>query len=229
MNSFTQTGSTRGCRARTRNPGGKAPVEAGLVALAPLGHAYGKVGEREAVARTVMDKRWQMGLDGLGAEQPPCSQRTLLNFRMRLIPHHAAKVLLERTVALAEQTGGRGTRQRHAALASPPLWGAGRVEDTLHLRGHALRKAVGVAAQALETSAEALVEDAGLVGGTAGSQQHWTWMGGTHGTGAGAALWPGGRGAVETLVGAAAPLGACASPAGRAGHYRTDWPAGHRT
>jgi Transposase DDE domain len=36
------------------------------------------------------------------------------------------------------------------------------VEDTLNLLGHALRKAVGLAAQALGTSAEAVVEDAGL-------------------------------------------------------------------
>ena len=39
--------------------------------------------------------------------------------------------------------------------------GAGRVEDTLHLLGHALRKAVGLAAQELGTSAEAIVADAG--------------------------------------------------------------------
>jgi hypothetical protein len=32
-----------------------------------------------------MDKRWQMVLDCLGAEQPPFSQSTLFNFRMRLI------------------------------------------------------------------------------------------------------------------------------------------------
>jgi hypothetical protein len=37
------------------------------------------------------------------------------------------------------------------------------VEDTLHLLGHALRKAVVLAAQVLSTSAEAVVEDAGLV------------------------------------------------------------------
>jgi hypothetical protein len=36
---------------------------------------------------TVMDKRWQLVLDCLGAEQPPFSQGTLFNFRMRLIAH----------------------------------------------------------------------------------------------------------------------------------------------
>jgi hypothetical protein len=137
-------------------------VEAGLLALATLLQAYCHVGDRDAVELTVMDKRWQMVLDGLGVEQPPCSQSTLFNFRMRLIAHNLDKTLLERTVAVAEQTGDFGTRPLRAVLDSTPLFGAGRVEDTLNLLGHALRKAVGLTAQELGTSAEAVVADAGL-------------------------------------------------------------------
>jgi hypothetical protein len=144
------------------DPGGPAPVEPGMLALATLLQAYCHVGDRDAVELTVMDKRWQMVLDGLGAEQPPFSQGTLYNFRMRLIAHNLDKTLLERTVALAEKTGGFGARQLRAVLDSTPLFGAGRVEDTLNLLGHALRKAVGLVAQELGTSAEAVVEDAGL-------------------------------------------------------------------
>jgi hypothetical protein len=147
-------------------PGGQAPVEAGLLALATLLQAYGHVGDRDAVELTVMDKRWQMVLDCLGAEQPPFSQGTLFNFRMRRIAHNLDKTLLDRTVALAEKTGGFGARQLRAVLDSTPLFGAGRVEDTVNRLGHALRKAVGLAAQALGTSAEVVVADAGwtLVG-----------------------------------------------------------------
>ena len=101
-------------------PGGKAPVEAGLLALATLLQAYCHVGDRDAVELTVMDKRWQMVLDCLGAEPPPFSQSTLWNFRMRLIAHTLDKTLLDRTVALAEQTGGFGARQLRAVLDSPP-------------------------------------------------------------------------------------------------------------
>jgi len=144
-------------------PGGKAPVAAGLLALATLLQAYCHVGDRDAVELTVMDKRWQMVLDCLGAEQPPLSQSTLWNFRMRLMAHNLDKILLERTVTLAEQTGGFGARQLRVALDSTPLFGAGRVEDTLNLLGHALRKAVGLAARALGVSAEAIREEAGLV------------------------------------------------------------------
>ena len=144
-------------------PGGKEPVEAGMLALATLLQAYCHVGDRDAVELTVLDKRWQMVLDCLGAEQPPFSQSTLFNFRMRLIAHTLDKTLRERTVALAERTGGFGARQLRAALDSTPLLGTGRVEDPLNRLGHALRKAVGLAARALGTSAEAILGEAGLV------------------------------------------------------------------
>jgi hypothetical protein len=117
-------------------------VDAGLLALATLLQAYGHVGDRDAVELTVMDKRWPLGLDCLGAEQPPVSQGPLVNFRMRLSAHTLDKALLDRTVALAETTGGFGARQLRAVLDSTPLFGAGRVEDTLPLLGRALRQAV---------------------------------------------------------------------------------------
>src|SRR3989442_1704571 len=144
-------------------PGGKAPVDAGVLALATLLQAYCHVSDQDAVELTVMDKRWQMVLDCLGAEHPPFSRGTLFHFRMRLMAHNLDKTLLDRTVALAEQTGGCGARHLRAALDSTPLFGAGRVEDTFNLLGHALRKAVGLAAKALGTSAETLMADAGLV------------------------------------------------------------------
>jgi Transposase DDE domain/Transposase domain (DUF772) len=130
--------------------------------LATLLQAYCDVSDQDAVALTVLDKRWQMVLDGLGAEPPPFSRGTLCHFRLRLIAHNLDKTLLDRTVAWAEQTGGCGARHLRAALDSPPLFGAGRVEDTCNLLGHALRKAVGLAAKALGTSAEVRMADAGL-------------------------------------------------------------------
>jgi DDE family transposase len=144
------------------DPGGTAPVAAGMLALATLLQAYWHVGDRDAVELSVMDKRWQRVLDCRGAEQPPFRQGTLLNFRLRLLAPNLDKTLLERTVALAEKTGGVGARHLRAALDSTPLCGASRVEETFTLRGHAWRKAVGVAARELGTSAEALVVEAGL-------------------------------------------------------------------
>jgi len=55
--------------------------------------------------------------------------------------------LVERMVAVAQQRGGFGSRALRAALDASPLWGAGRVEDTYNLLGHALRSAVSVLAR----------------------------------------------------------------------------------
>ena len=44
----------------------------------------------------------------------PFSQGTLFNFRMRLITRNLDKTLLDRTVALAEHTGGFCARQLRA-------------------------------------------------------------------------------------------------------------------
>ena len=49
-------------------------------------------------------------------------------------------------MTLAARTKGFGAAALRAALDSSPLWGAGRVEDTINLMGHALRKALGVIA-----------------------------------------------------------------------------------
>ena len=103
-----------------QEPGGQEPVDAGLLALATLLQAYCHVGDRDAVELTVMDKRWQLVLDCLEAEQPPFSQGTLFNFRMRLIAHDLDKTLLDRTVA-------ENRRVRCPATArGPGLHSAGR-------------------------------------------------------------------------------------------------------
>jgi Transposase DDE domain/Transposase domain (DUF772) len=119
------------------SPKGRPPVPPAQLALATILQAYARVSDDEVIEATVMDRRWQLVLDCLGAEDPPFSKGTLVGFRKRLI---------ERTVDLAARTKGFGARALRAALDSSPLWGAGRVEDTFNLMGHALRKALGVIA-----------------------------------------------------------------------------------
>jgi transposase len=116
------------------------------LALATILQAYTGVSDDEVIEATVMDRRWQLVLDCMNAEEPPFSKGTLVGFRKRLIEKNLDRRLVERTVELAAATGGFGARALRAALDSSPLWGAGRVEDTFNLMGHALRKALGVIA-----------------------------------------------------------------------------------
>src|SRR2546429_737677 len=51
---------------------------------------------------------------------------------------------IERTIEIASHSQGFGPRALRAALDSSPLWGAGRVEDTYNLVGHALSKVMRV-------------------------------------------------------------------------------------
>jgi transposase len=116
------------------------------LALATILQAYTGVSDDEVIEATVMDRRWQLVLDCMNAEEPPFSKGTLVGFRKRLIEKTLDRRLVERTVELAAATGGFGARALRAALDSSPLWGAGRVEDTFNLTGHALRRALGVIA-----------------------------------------------------------------------------------
>jgi short-subunit dehydrogenase len=128
------------------SPERQPPVPPARLALATILQAYTKVSDDEVIEATVMDRRWQLVLDCMGAEEPPFSKGTLVAFRKRLIESDLDRRLIERTVELAAQTKGFGAGALRAALDSSPLWGAGRVEDTLNLMGHALRKALGVIA-----------------------------------------------------------------------------------
>jgi transposase len=128
------------------SPKGQPPVPPARLALATILQAYTGVSDDEVIEAAVMDRRWQLVLDCMGAEEPPFSKGTLVGFRKRLIEKNLDRRLIERTVELAAHTGGFGARALRAALDSSPLWGAGRVEDTLNLMGHALRKALGVIA-----------------------------------------------------------------------------------
>src|SRR5947208_6303917 len=125
---------------------GQPPVAPALLALALILEAYTGVSDDEVIEATVMDRRWQLVLDCLDCEQAPFSKGTLVAFRQRLIEAHMDRRLIERTIEIASQSQAFGPRALRAALDSSPLWGAGRVEDTYNLVGHALKKVLRVVA-----------------------------------------------------------------------------------
>ncbi len=147
---------------------GQPPIPPAQLALAVILQAYTGVSDDEAIEATVMDRRWQLVLDCLDCEESPFSKGTLVGFRKALVEHDLDARLVDRTVEVAEQKGGFGSRKLRAALDSSPLWGAGRVEDTYNLLGHALRKALGVIARQQGRELAEVASEAGaeLVAGT---------------------------------------------------------------
>jgi len=128
--------------------------------------SYLGMSDAEAVELTVVDLRWQMVLDCLGADKPACAQGTLVDFRERLIRTDMDRRLLERTVELARQT--EAFRLEEAAEESPrgnrfqSAGRRGRVEDTINLLGHAARKVVLCVADLLGWTADRVAREAGI-------------------------------------------------------------------
>jgi Transposase domain (DUF772) len=125
-------------------PKGQPPAR---LALATILQANTGASDDEVIEATVMDRRWQLVLDCMDAQAPPFSKGTLVGFRARLIDAGLDRRLVERTVVLAARTGGFGSRALRAALDSSPLWGAGRVEDTINLMGHQRKKKLSTGAR----------------------------------------------------------------------------------
>jgi hypothetical protein len=144
------------------SPKGQPPVAPAHLALATILQAYTGVSDDEVIEALTMDRRWQLVLDCLDCEQAPFGKATLVRFRAALIAHHLDRRLVERTVELADRDGGFGSRPLRVALDSSPLWGAGRVEDTLNLMGHALKKALGVIARQQGRGLAEVADEAGV-------------------------------------------------------------------
>ena len=148
--------------AAAYQPRGTAPLPPALLAMVTLLQAYDQVSDAEAVVTAEVDQRWQLVLGCLGATHAPFSQGVLVKFRTRLIAHNLDQRLLDRTVALAKQTGRFGWQALRAALDSSPLVGAGRVEDTWNLLGRALRTVATCAAKTLRVPRDQVLREAGV-------------------------------------------------------------------
>lgn len=146
--------------AAAYRPRGTTPLPAALLAMVTLLQAYDQVGDAEAVVVARMDRRWQLVLDCLGCQRAPFSQGALVTFRERMIAHDLDRKLLDRTVALAKQTGAFGWQALRAALDSSPLIGAGRVQDTWNLLGRALATVATCAAKALRLPRDQVLREA---------------------------------------------------------------------
>ncbi len=145
---------------------GKDPVAPALMAMALILQGYLGVSDGDAVESTIVDLRWQMVLGRLGAVEPAFSQGALFAFRERLIASDMDRRLLEHTARLARSSKGfdwkRLPKNLRIAIDSSPLEGAGRVEDTINLIGHAARKVVQCVSELLNCEFESVCKRAGI-------------------------------------------------------------------
>ena len=146
---------------------GEEPQPPGLMCMALLLAGYQQVSDAEAVRLSAHDSCWRSILGTLGdkGDAPVFSQGGLQQFRDRLIRHDMDRRLLERTVELAKKTRAFNWRKLpktlRVAVDSRPLEGAGRVEDTINLLGHAGHKIAECIAVELETTIEEVCKRAG--------------------------------------------------------------------
>jgi len=150
-----------------RNTGaGSPPVPPALMCMALLLQGYSRVSDHDAVFRAGVDAAWQMVLGCLGAEEAPFSQGGLQQFRERLIAHDMDRRLLERTVELARKTKEfdwkKLPKDLRLVIDSSPFEGAGRVEDTFNLLGHAARKVVQCVSRVTGVPVDDICESAGI-------------------------------------------------------------------
>jgi len=143
---------------------GKAAVPPALLAMGLVLQGYLGMSDFDAVEASVFDARWQMVLGRLGKTTPAFSQGALQAFRERLIANDMDRRLLERTIELARATSEfdwkKLPKTLRVAIDSSPLEGAGRVEDTINLLGHAGRKVAECAAELLGWPVEQVCRDA---------------------------------------------------------------------
>ena len=146
---------------------GQVPQPPALMCMALLLQGYMQVSDAEAVRYAASDRCWRMVLGTLRAEEDESaySQGGLQQFRERLIEHDLDRRLLERTIELAKRTRAfdwkKLPRTLRIGVDSRPLEGAGRVEDTINLLGHAGRKIAECMAAVLGADSDEICQQAG--------------------------------------------------------------------
>ena len=137
---------------------GRPPCPPAVMAMAMLLQGYERLSDADAVEHTASDARWQMVLDRQGEQEPAFAQGTLADFRSRMIRTGMDLQLLQRSIELAKKTKAfdykKLPKDLRVAIDSAPFEGAGRVEDTINLLGHAGRKLVAGMAALMKSDPE---------------------------------------------------------------------------
>ena len=139
---------------------GRPSVPPGRMMKLLLLQTYEGLSDREARERMAFDLRWKAVL-GMGVDEGPVAQSTLVHFRARLQVHAKLEAAFERFLERAVEVGLLDPGEVQV-VDSTAVWGRGAVEDTYNLIGSAVRKLLGVAAESRGVSAETVAAGVGL-------------------------------------------------------------------
>jgi transposase len=124
---------------------GRPSVPPSLLATALLLQAHDKVSDEEAKARADYDLRWKVAL-GLAVDQRPFAKSTLQLFRAQLILKDKLRLVFERGLAYARQSGYFKSPELRLALDTTNILGRGAAKDTYNLLADGIRQVIKVLA-----------------------------------------------------------------------------------
>lgn len=143
---------------------GRSPKPPAQMAMLLLLQAARHCSDQDAAQSAATDRAWQLvlGLDPDEDEEEPFGQSTIFDFRLRLIAHDMDRRLVERTIEMAQKSGLFSPKALRAAFDASPLRGAGRVEDTINLLGHAARDLVSTLSSQIGLTFDEVAARAGI-------------------------------------------------------------------
>src|SRR3989337_771723 len=120
---------------------GRNSVPPSLLATALLLQAHDRVSDEEAKARADFDMRWKVAL-GIQIDQRPFAKSTLQLFRAQLILHDPMRLVFQRSLEYAQETGYLQGRKMKVVLDTTLILGRGAVKDTYNLLADGIKKLV---------------------------------------------------------------------------------------
>jgi len=120
---------------------GRNSVPPSLLATALLLQAHDRVSDEEAKARADFDTRWKVAL-GIKIDERPFAKSTLQLFRAQLILHDPIRLVFQRSLEFARESGYLQGRKIKVVLDTTPILGRGAVKDTYNLLADGIKKLV---------------------------------------------------------------------------------------
>ena len=111
---------------------GRPSVAPSLLATALILQTYEQVSDAEAKAKADYDLRWKVAL-GIEVEERPFAKSTLQLFRAQLVVNEKKRMIFQKSLEYAKQTGYLKKRKLREVLDTTKILGRGAVKDTYNL------------------------------------------------------------------------------------------------